>query len=108
MRLLVIAGWATAILPVYNCRFILILFYLFHDASTTGLPSALVQLYRSEARLKDSLKKFDAWYSGVDRFSFRKNVAYFCGTLSTVSELKSSETAPPWTMLRFGIPSLVR
>jgi len=37
------AGWATAILPVNNCRFILILFYLFHEAGTTGRLSALLQ-----------------------------------------------------------------
>ena len=44
MRLSVTAGWATAILPVNNCRFILILFYLFHGACTTGREanSALV------------------------------------------------------------------
>ena len=39
VRLLVIAGWATAILPVNNCRFILILFNLFHEANTRSEPS---------------------------------------------------------------------
>jgi hypothetical protein len=83
--LLVIAGWATAILPVNNCRFILFYLICFTKQARPDGPApypylSVGQLYRSEARLEDSLKEFVAWYSGVDRFGFRKNVAYFCGT----------------------------